>query len=178
MKLINARSSCDIFGGFNVFRKLPQVVIASLNLKITQTIPFCAKVYMVFCSALMVPIAAQSDDYELGRRTGHFIGVNVIADLFKVSACRYAIKDGNPRYLTRDHFMEAVSFVRERYKNNAEIQRLLGDDIQLSRMHDELARQTAPGLTKSVGENPTPQFCGFINAEIDNRILIAKARLP
>jgi len=130
------------------------------------------------CVVLSVPVFAQSDDYDLGRRTGHYIGVNVLADLFKASACRYAIKDGNPRYLTRDHFKEAVSFVRGRYRENAEVQRLLGDEIQLSRMHDELIRQTTPELMKSVGKNPTPQFCGFINAEIDNRILIAKARLP
>lgn len=127
---------------------------------------------------LTVPVVAQSDDYDLGRRTGHFIGINVLADLFKVSACRNAIKDGNPRYLTRNHFTEAVSLVRERYKGNVELQRVLGDDVQLSRMHEELIRQSTPALTKSIGENPTPQVCGFFNAEIDNRILIAKARLP
>lgn len=133
---------------------------------------------MVFCCVFMAPISAKSDEYDLGRRTGHFIGVNVMADLFKVSACRYAIKDGNPRYLNRNHFSEAVSLVRERYKENVELQRLVGDEAQLSRMHDELIRQATPTLAKSIGENPTPQFCGFINAEIDNRILIAKARLP
>jgi hypothetical protein len=139
---------------------------------------YFGRVCIAFFCVLVVPSLAKSDDYDLGRRTGHFIGVNVIADLFKVSACRYAIKDRNPRYLTREHFTEAVSFVRERYKDNVELQRLMGDDIQLSRMHDELIRQTTPKLAKSVGENPTPQVCGFINAEIDNRILIAKARLP
>ena len=125
-----------------------------------------------------VPIFAQSDSYALGHSTGHFIGVNVLADLFKVSACRYAIKDGNPSYLTRNHFSEAVSLVRERYKESVELQRLVGDEAQLSRMHGELIRQATPALTKAVGENPTPQVCGFINAEIDNRILLAKARLP
>lgn len=136
------------------------------------------KVRVAFCCALAVSLPAMSDDYDLGRRTGHFIGVNVLADLYKVSACRYAIKDGNPRYLTRNHFTEAVTLVRERYKGNEELQRVIGDDVQLSRMHDELIRQTTPELAKSIGKNPTPQVCGFINAEIDNRILLAKARLP
>jgi hypothetical protein len=136
------------------------------------------RVCVVFSFALLLPISAKCEDYDLGRLTGHFIGVNVLADLFKESSCRYAIKDGNPKYLTRNHFAEAVSFVRERYKNNVELQRLIADDIQLSRMHDELIRQTTPALIKSIGANPTPMVCGFINAEIDSRILIAKARLP
>jgi hypothetical protein len=137
------------------------------------------RVCVVFSLALLLPISAKCDDYDLGRLTGHFIGVNVLADLFKESSCRYAIKDGNPQYLTRNHFAEAVSLVRERYKDNVELQRVIGGDgIQLSRMHDELIRQSTLALKKSIGENPTPLVCGFINTEIDNRILIAKARLP
>ena len=136
------------------------------------------KVCMAFFYALMVPLSAQCDDYDLGRRTGHYIGVNVLADLFKASACRYAIKDGNPGYLQRDHFTEAVTFVRDRYKDKAEIQQLMRDDVQLSRIHDDLVRQTTPALEKSVGKNPTPQFCGFLNAEIDLQISQALSRLP
>jgi hypothetical protein len=72
-----------------------------------------------------------------------------------------------------------MPLVRERYKDNVELQRVIGGDgIQLSRMHDELIRQSTLALKKSIGENPTPLVCGFINTEIDNRILIAKARLP
>lgn len=170
--------SGKVFGHLQVRSILFAAKIFGRNEKHTQMRRSYGKVCIAFFCVLALPFPAQSDDYDLGRRTGHFIGVNVIADLFKVSACRYAIKDGNPRYLTRNHFTEAVYLVRERYKGNVELQRALGDDVQLSRMHDELIRQTTPALTKSIGENPTPQVCGFINAEIDNRILLAKARLP
>ena len=135
---------------------------------------------LALCIFLLVPVSvvAQTDNYDLGQRTGHFIGLNVVADLFQASACRNAIPGDNSRYLNRNHFMEAVSFVRKRYKDNVEVQRFIGDDNRLSQMRDELIRQSMPVITKSVGENPTPKICGLINAEIDNLILTAKARLP
>lgn len=136
------------------------------------------KVCLAFCSVLTAPIFAQSDDYILGRRIGHFIGMNVLADMFKVSACHDAIKDGNPDYLRRDHFRESVNFVRARYKNKPEVLRHVIDDAKLARMRDELVQQATPTIEKSVGKNPTSQLCGFLNAEIDNRILLAQSSLP
>lgn len=170
--------SGKVFGHLQVRSILFAAKTFGRNDKPTQMRLSCGKVCIAFCCVLALPFPVQSDDHDLGFRIGHFIGVNVLADLFKVSACRYAIKDGNPNYLTRNHFSEAVSLVRARYKDNVELQRLVGNVVQLSRMHEEIIRQTTPELAKSIGENPTPQVCGFINAEIDNRILLAKARLP
>lgn len=123
-------------------------------------------------------VMANADANDLGRRVGDFIGWNAAADVFKKSRCRDAIRDGNPGYLKRDHFSEAVDLIRRRYKDNQEVQGFMSHETQLERMRNQLTRQSAERLAVTLGQSPSPQMCGFINAEIDNQIYLTQSRLP
>ena len=131
--------------------------------------------HVIFSS---MSVMASVDSDELGRRVGDFIGWNAAADVFKTSRCRDAIKDGNPGYLKRDHFTEAVDLIRMRYRDNQELQGFMSHGVQLERIRNQLMRQTAERLAVTLGQSPSPQMCGFINAEIDNQIKLKQSGLP
>lgn len=138
------------------------------------------KTVTLFLTTVLIPIIsiAQTESYDVGRKVGDYVGWHAAAEAFKQTKCRSAIKDGNPSYLSRDHFKEAVDYVRKRYRSNVDVQRNLSNEVQLSQMRDNLVRQSAQSIGATLGQNPTPQECGFMNAEIDNQITLAQTRLP
>lgn len=110
---------------------------------------------------------------EIGKKIDRLLLGSLTADVFKRGPCSENIRKFNPVFYSKNHFAENGEWVKQRFKLNKEISKLLTNEsfAEFVRSNRDDAEKR---LRTEMGPAPSALKCGEINGRIDKIISSAK----